>query len=65
MRVFAGNVNFNTTFKSVSFEKGTLVSDLLVNSLKKFRVVDVDVSMYYLTVTPLEIDSENDGAGGT
>ncbi|KAJ3364608.1 hypothetical protein HDU91_002496 [Kappamyces sp. JEL0680] len=57
LRVFTGNVTFNTTFKSISFERNTLVEDLLYNTLKKFRVSNPDPNMYYLTVTPIEVSA--------
>lgn len=64
LRVFASpNVKFNATFKSVSFEKNTLISGLIVNTIKKFRVHNVNPEDYYLTVTPIDVKSAV-GSGG-
>ena len=54
LRVFAGpNVKFNATFKSVSFDKDTLISDLLAKTIKKFRARQANAKDYYLTATPI------------
>lgn len=58
LRVFASpSVKFKASFKSVSFDKNTLISDFIVSTIRKFRARDVNPTDFYLTVTPIEIKS--------
>ena len=51
------------TFKSVSYDETTTVSNLLRNALKKFRLQNQDVHNYYLTI--LELKGTRSGRGNT
>jgi hypothetical protein len=54
LRIYPGNITLNTMFKSVSYDKDTIISSLILHSLKKFRVTNLDTEQYYMTVTPVD-----------
>ncbi|KAJ1343121.1 hypothetical protein BSLG_002147 [Batrachochytrium salamandrivorans] len=56
LRIFAGNVDLDATFKSVAFTESMVASVLIDGALKKFRVPDAKPSDYYLSV--LYMDSQ-------
>ncbi|KAJ3255972.1 hypothetical protein HK103_005779 [Boothiomyces macroporosus] len=50
LRVYAGNISLNATFKSVTFNESSTIEDLTRNTLKRFRVPNAVVQDYYLTI---------------
>ncbi|KAJ3320643.1 hypothetical protein HDV06_005161 [Boothiomyces sp. JEL0866] len=50
LRVYAGNISLNATFKSVTFNENSTIEDLTRNTLKRFRVPNAVVQDYYLTI---------------
>ncbi|KAJ1339303.1 hypothetical protein BSLG_006070 [Batrachochytrium salamandrivorans] len=57
LRIFAGNVNLDATFKSVAFTETMIASELVNGALKKFRVQGANPADYYISV--LYMDSQS------
>jgi hypothetical protein len=61
LRVYPGNINISTMFKSVSFGPNTTIESLLKHVLKKFRIQNQEISNYYITITDLTGEYGNAG----